>query len=130
MTPSSRNSLMADVLDEVAHAAEIHNSPWLAELLKARAKALRSTLERAEQPAGGLLPLYIWRNETDGECERSPEAEAVIAAARKWHDADDQVRRAHAFDGGQSADFGTLEQAQLDMSDALAALDRKTGGGT
>jgi hypothetical protein len=94
MTPTDRNSLLADVLEEVALAAE----SWghLEVNLRKRAQALRSTPERAEQPAGGLelyvkvpIPLAgasVIPAKDSWHYERSPEAEAVIAALMPLRD--------------------------------------------
>jgi hypothetical protein len=85
MTPTDRNSLLADVLEEVALAAE----SWghLEVNLRKRAQALRSTPERAEQPAGGL-ELFTQHGDISPRFAyyRSPEAEAVIAALMPLRD--------------------------------------------
>jgi hypothetical protein len=107
MTPTDRNSLLADVLEEVALAAE----SWghLEVNLRKRAQALRSTPERAEQrrefedvpslhgvvrdhfskaeqPAGGLVLYVAEFCGATGKYQRSPEAEAVIAALMPLRD--------------------------------------------
>lgn len=94
MTHSSRNSLVADVLDELAKLhvqwSDGHDRRTYAELLHDGAQALRSTPERAVRPAtedhpydetvAGGLELYTWA--TDEAPKRAPEAEAVIQTLR------------------------------------------------
>jgi hypothetical protein len=124
---SSRNSLMADVLDEIADVLD-HKPAGddSAPHLRARARALRSTPERAnladaliagqreaEQPAGGLR-LYTQHHvipDFSFTYERSHEAEAVIDAIRG-------ARRALVDDG-----YGYIVTM-------LDALDRKHRGVT
>jgi hypothetical protein len=126
MTPAERNSLMADVLEEVADLMNAASGrPFeleapvallalrMRDKSRERAQALRSTPERAnladagaEQPAGGqslFVAKYYDRTPT---FERSPEAEAVIAAARR-------------LDAG--------DHCYITLREALAALDRKGG---
>jgi hypothetical protein len=96
-----------------------------AQILADEVQRLRSTPERAEQPAGGLPPLYIWHNETDGEYERSPEAEAVIAAFQNADEKDWRWLFAHLGHSGHGK-FWTAVLTEAHVR--LAALDRKTGG--
>jgi hypothetical protein len=80
---TDRNSLMADVLDEVAGC--VMDDRRFRARLNDRIRALRSTPERAEQPAVDTW-LYVWRKHPLSLYERSPEAEAVIAALMPLRD--------------------------------------------
>jgi hypothetical protein len=83
---TDRNSLMADMLEELAGLIEVPH-PYRAARFRRRAEALRSTPERAEQPAGGL-ELFTQHGDISPRFAyyRSPEAEAVIAALMPLRD--------------------------------------------
>jgi hypothetical protein len=110
---TDRNSLMADTMEKLAGClrsgvnGQLHLEGTV-QAITEQVEALRSTPERAEQPAGGL-ELYVFPS-GENSVKRSPEAEAVIAAVRKF--------------------LSEEEYAIQPMADALDALDRKHRGVT